>query len=815
MASQRELVKELFGAALELDPRERAAFLDRQCKGDRELREEVEALLDADASAGSFLQHPILEPPTANSSGADVFEIVIGPYRLLELIGEGGMGEVWLAEQKQPVRRRVAIKLIKAGMDTREVVTRFESERQALALMDHPAIAKVFDAGSTLRGRPYIAMEYVAGIPITTYCDKHKLTVRQRMELFIPVCEGVQHAHQKAVIHRDLKPSNILVTAIDGKPMPRIIDFGVAKATSQKLTAGTLYTRVGAMVGTLGYMSPEQADPIGEDIDTRTDIYSLGAVLYELLVGAIPLEIGNLPYDEVLRHLRDEDAPRPSSKLRALGSESVAIAKKRGSDPRALVRQLRGDLDAIVLKALEKDRARRYASAAGLAADINRYLHNEPVVAHPPSTAYRARKYVRRHRLGVAVAAIGILLLAGFAIVQSVEVQHIARERDRAQRERDRADRVTQFMTGIFKVPAIYPGSDARRPGEGRGNSVTAREILDDASNEIGTSLNNDPELQAKMMVTLAQSYADLGIYSRAQALVERAVGIQQRIIGPEHRDTLSSMRLLATILRLRQRYDESENLIRQTLAIERRVLGAEDPETLISMNALAITLGEEGRFSEQENVERETLAIRRSVLGPEHPATLGSMETLADALTNGGHYAEAEKLQRQALNIQRRVFGPEDLRTLFATSRLAWTLQREGRLAEAENLQRSVLDIQRRVLGPENPGILFSLESKAIYISLQGHYNSAEKLFREAIKIASKTNEPSELGTAWYAFACGAAVTGHRNEALEYLANAVDHGFAASRWMNTDSDLQSLHSDPRFEALVAKARQNASTQPR
>ncbi|MEA2544454.1 MAG: eukaryotic-like serine/threonine-protein kinase, partial [Acidobacteriaceae bacterium] len=691
----------------------------------------------------------------------------------------------------------------------------FESERQALALMDHPAIAKVFGAGSTLQGRPYIVMEYLAGIPITTYCDKHKLTVRQRMELFIPVCEGVQHAHQKAVIHRDLKPSNILVTAIDGKPMPRIIDFGVAKATSQKLTAGTLYTRVGAMVGTLGYMSPEQADPIGEDIDTRTDIYSLGAVLYELLVGAIPLEIGNLPYDEVLRHLRDEDAPRPSSKLRALGSESVAIAKKRGSDPRALVRQLRGDLDAIVLKALEKDRARRYASAAGLAADINRYLHNEPVVAHPPSTAYRARKYVRRHRLGVAVAAIGILLLAGFAIVQSVEVQHIARERDRAQRERDRADRVTQFMTGIFKVPAIYPGSDARRPGEGRGNSVTAREILDDASNEIGTSLNNDPELQAKMMVTLAQSYADLGMYSRAQPLVERAVGIQQRIIGPEHRDTLSSMRLLATILRLRQRYDESENLIRQTLAIERRVLGAEDPETLISMNALAITLGEEGRFSEQENVERETLAIRRSVLGPEHPATLGSMETLADALTNGGHYAEAEKLQRQALNIQRRVFGPDDLRTLFAMSRLAWTLQREGRLAEAENLQRSVLDIQRRVLGPENPGILFSLESKAIYISLQGHYNSAEKLFREAIKIASKTNEPSELGTAWYAFACGAAVTGHRNEALEYLANAVDHGFAASRWMNTDSDLQSLHSDPRFEALVAKARQNASTQPR
>jgi eukaryotic-like serine/threonine-protein kinase len=808
MASQRELVKELFGAALDLDPEERAAFLETECKGDLDLKREVEALLDANADAGSFLQLPILEPPTANSSESDQCEIVIGPYCLLELIGEGGMGEVWLAEQKQPVRRRVAIKLIKAGMDTREVVTRFESERQALALMDHPAIAKVFDAGSTLRGRPYFVMEYVAGIPITTYCDKHKLTVRQRMELFIPVCEGVQHAHQKAIIHRDLKPSNILITETDGKPMPRIIDFGVVKATSQKLTAGPMYTRIGTMVGTLGYMSPEQADPIGEDIDTRSDIYSLGAVLYELLTGALPLDIKALPYDEVLRRLREQDPPSPSTKLRARGSEAAALAKNYGSDPPTLVRQLRGDLDAIVQKALEKDRARRYASAAGLAADINRYLHDEPVVAHPPSTAYRARKYIRRHRLGVSVAAIGVLLLLVFAGVQTVEVQHITQERDRATRERDRADRMTQFMTGIFNVPDPISGNQ-------RGNTITAREILDDASKEIGAGLNNEPELQAKMRFTLAQSYAGLGLYSHAQPLVEQALGILRRVLGPEHRDTLSSMRLQATILRLGQRYDESERLIRETLATERRVLGAEDPETLNSMNELAITLGEEGYFSEQEKLERETLAIRRRVLGGEHPATLGSMETLADALTNGGHYAEAEKLQREALDIQRRVFGREDMRTLFSMSSLAWTLERQGRLAEAENLQRSALNTERHVLGPESPGILFSLESEAIYVSLQGHYSSAEKLFREAIKIASKTNEPSELATAWYAFACGAAVTGRRNEALEYLADAVDHGFAASRWMNTDSDLQSLHSDPQFEALVAKARQNASTQPR
>ncbi len=560
------------------------------------------------------------------------------------------------------------------------------------------------------------------------------------------------------------------------------------------------------MVGTLGYMSPEQADPIGEDVDTRSDIYSLGAVLYELLTGALPIDLKK-PYDEVLRRLREQDVLAPSTKLRGLASESVDdIAKNHGSDAPTLVGQLRGDLDAIVLKALDKDRASRYASAVGLAAVITRYLHYEPVVAHPPSTAYRASKYIRRHRLGVVVATIGVLLLAGFAVVQSVELRRIARERDRATRERDRADRMTQFMTGIFKVPG---------PGEGRGNTITAREILDDASNEIGTNLNNDPELQAKMMYTLAQSYADLGLYSRAQPLVERTLEIQQRILGPEHRDTLSSTRLLATILRISQRYDDSEKLIRQTLATERRVLGPEDPETLSSMNALVATLGGEGRFSEQEELERETLAIQQRVLGPEHPATLVSMDTLADALTNEGLYEEAEKLQREALDIQRRVFGPQDLRTLSSMSNLAWTLRREGKLVEAENVQRSALDIERHVLGSENPGILYGLESEAIFVSLEGHYSSAEKLFREAIEIAGRTNEPGELANAWYGFACGAALTGHRGEALGYLSNAVDHGFAASGWMETDPDLQSLHSDPRFGALVAKARQSAATQPR
>jgi len=385
MASQPELAAQLYEAALDLKPEDRAAFLDRECNGNAELRRDVEALL----AAPSFSNQPTED---ASSVTVEPSTTVIGPYQLLELIGEGGMGEVWLAEQKQPVRRRVAIKLIKVGMDTREVVARFESERQALALMDHPAIAKVFDAGSTPEGRPYFVMEYVPGIHITNYCDRYRLTIRQRMKLLIQVCEGVQHAHQKAIIHRDLKPSNILVAEVDRKAMPRIIDFGVAKATSHKLSTDTMYTRVGTLIGTLGYMSPEQADPVRDDIDTRTDVYALGAVLYELFTGALPLDFKKLSYEEVLRRLRDQDAPRPSTRIATIGEGSTTAARNRGVDPSTLVRQLRGDADAIALKAVEKNRARRYASASELAADIGRYLRNEPVTAQRPTTAYRAGK---------------------------------------------------------------------------------------------------------------------------------------------------------------------------------------------------------------------------------------------------------------------------------------------------------------------------------------------------------------------------------------------------------------------------------------
>ena len=828
------MAERLFEAALELSPEDRTVFLDQACEGDTTLRGEIESMLAGERERGSFLEHPTRD---FFNLFAAVPGTVIGPYHLLKVIGEGGMGEVWLAEQKQPVRRQVALKLIKFGMDTREVVARFASERQALALMDHPAIAKVFDAGSTPEGRPYFVMEYVDGVPITTYCDQHRLTIRQRMELFIQVCEGVQHAHQKAIIHRDLKPSNILVAEIDGKPRPRIIDFGVAKAVSHELTASTIYTRVGMVIGTLGYMSPEQAGSGSEDVDTRSDIYSLGAVLYELLAGAPPLSLNDIPYDQALRLMREQDAPPPSTRLRALTAKDTITAENRGGESSALIRQLRGDPGAIVLKALEKDRARRYASASGLASDITRYLRNEPVTAHPPSTAYRTGKYIRRHSLGVALAATAVLLLASFVVVQSVELRRITRERDRA-------DRISQFMTGMFRQP---------QPSEARGNTVTAREILDKASKEIDTSLRNDPELQAKMMYTMADTYAGLGIYSRSQALAEQALGIQQRVLGPRNAETLRSASLLAEVVTFQGHATDVEKLARETLSSQRQVLGGEHPDTVQTMTVLACILAWENKYSEAEQLERETLNIRRRVLGPEHPDTLHMMSGLADtyrqakddaqaerlareALTiqrrtlgaehpytlftitvlseiedDEGHYAEAERLEREALSIKQRVLGPEHPSTLAVMSQLAHTLAKEGRLAEAEALSRQSLETKSRTLDPEYPYTQQNLWELAGIIGREGHYEEAGKLFHQAIDMATKAHLQESIADAWYEFACTAAATGHREDAFDYLAKAADNGYGSPD-LSTESDLKSLQSDARFAPLAAKIRQNAST---
>ena len=412
--------KEIFVAALKLAPDQWDGHLAEACGGDDELRCRVRDLLQANAAAGSFLESPACGPlATVDEPIRERPGTVIGPYKLLEQIGEGGFGLVFLAEQTQPVRRRVAVKILKPGMDTRQVVARFEAERQALALMDHPNIAKVLDAGETGSGRPHFVMELVKGVSITDYCDQNRLTTRERLELFVHVCQAVQHAHHKGIIHRDIKPSNVLVTLHDGVPVVKVIDFGIAKALGQQLTDKTLFTGFAQMVGTPMYMSPEQAGMSGLDIDTRSDIYSLGVLLYELLTGTTPFDkerLREVGYDEMRRIIREEEPPKPSTRLSTLGPFAATVSERRQSDPKRLSQLLRGELDWIVMKALDKDRTRRYETANGLARDVERYLHDEPVLACPPSAWYRCRKFARRHKTGLriaAAAAVVLLLTAG------------------------------------------------------------------------------------------------------------------------------------------------------------------------------------------------------------------------------------------------------------------------------------------------------------------------------------------------------------------------------------------------------------------
>ncbi|MGA9145290.1 MAG: serine/threonine-protein kinase [Candidatus Acidiferrales bacterium] len=725
-------MKELFGAALEVEREQRGAFLRDACGSSDSLRIEVESLLSAYEKPSG-----LSEPPWAGAAAEGAAAPrVIGPYHLLEKLGEGGMGQVWLAEQSAPVRRRVALKLIRGGIYDSALLQRFQSERQSLAIMDHPAIAKVFDAGTTEAGQPYFVMEYVAGLPITEYCDQKKLSIRERIDLFIEVCEGVQHAHRKAIIHRDLKPANILVVEVNGRPMPRIIDFGLAKAVSGKIEGETFFTQAGGFMGTPGYMSPEQSDPGVQDVDTRTDVYSLGVVLYVLLAGCEPFDASawkKLPLHEALRRLREEDVATPSTKLSAAQETCSVAAAARGVEPKQLVSQLRGDLDWITIKAVEKDQARRYGSVAEFAADLRHYLNNEPVLARPASAGYRLQKYVRRHRLGVASAALIAALLISFGAIQAVQLRRITRERDRASH-------VTDFMTSMFKV------SD---PSEARGNSITAREILDRASKEIDSGLAKDPELQAQMMDAMGQVYRNLGLYSSAHHLFERSADIWTHTAGPEDPHTLAAVHNLALTLGGEGRYPEAEKLEAHNLEVYRRVLGPERAETIRSMSGLAVTIENEGRYPEAEKLAREALALSERTAGVENPDTLRIMNTVGDVLGRQSRFAEAEPFHNKVLEIRRRDLGPEHPDTLYTMHSLANDFRGERKYAEAEKLDRETLETRSRVLGPEHQATLGSMRDLARDYSRQGKFQEAEKMDRQALAITRRALGPEHPETA------------------------------------------------------------------
>jgi eukaryotic-like serine/threonine-protein kinase len=881
---QWPIIKSIVAAALERGPDQRPAFLDQACAHDASLRAEVESLLTAHADATGLSENPwatTVADPTADAQA-------IGPYRLIRELGVGGMGQVWLAEQTEPVRRRVALKLIRAGMYDAALVKRFQSERQALAIMDHPAIAKIFDAGATPAGQPYLVMEYVNGLPITEYCDHKKLGIRERLKLFMQVCEGVQHAHQKAIIHRDLKPSNILVVEVDGKPRPRIIDFGLAKATVPHALGETLFTHAGGFVGTPGYMSPEQVDPDRHDVDTRTDVYSLGIVLYELLTGYLPFDTTQWKkqrLDEVLRQLRETDPQRPSTKVSANRDTSTASAEARGTAPQQLVSLLRGDLDWIALKALEKERERRYGTPSALATDVERYLQNRPVEAGPASAAYRLRKYIRRNRIAVAVASGAAVLLIGFAVMQTIQLRRITRERDRA-------DRITEFMTNMFKV------SD---PSEARGNSITAREILDKSAKEIDAGLAKDPALKAQLLSVMAKVYQKLGLYSQAEPLLSKAISLRSEVLGPNDVTTLQSKEELGLLLHQLGRYAEAEQLAREvsqmgrqvlgadhretlraqanlfwnmdaqgrfdeaarlgriTLDSQRRVLGEEDPDTLMSMRWLASVLGSEAHLAEAEALTRQIIEIRKRVSGLENPETLLAMSDLGLVLIEEDRPAEGEKVIREALSIQRRILGSNHQNTVSSMNTLAIALQHQHKLDEAESLYREALDSSGRELGAEHPGTLLEMGNLATVYHDRGQYKEAEKLQREVLSIRLRTLGPDHPNTAlamfniadelhsqrrnkesaalfrqtaelqrrtlgpthsdtldsFYMLACVLAADHERDEAIAVLRDAVEHGLPlAHEDMNieTDKDLNSLRSDPRFTAIVADARKYTET---
>jgi tetratricopeptide (TPR) repeat protein len=687
----------------------------------------------------------------------------IGRYKLLQQIGEGGFGVVYLAEQEEPVRRRVALKIIKLGMDTRQVIARFEAERQALAMMDHPNIAKVLDAGATASGRPFFVMEMVKGERITDYCDKNNLSTRQRLDLFVQICHAIQHAHQKGIIHRDIKPSNILVAMQDGAPVPKVIDFGIAKATEQRLTDKTVFTALGEFIGTPAYMSPEQAERTSLDIDTRSDIYSLGVLLYELLTGKTPFDVRELlakGIEEMRRAIREEEPRRPSTRLTTMDKgELTTTARRRQTDAPKLLHQVRGDLDWIVMKCLEKDRTRRYDTANGLALDLLRHVHNEPVLARPPSSVYRFQKMVGRNKLAcAAAAAIALALLLGVVVsawqARRATLAGRAAEaaRNQALSEADRATRaealakerlaeseaISKFLTEVFRSPD--PARDGR--------TITVAEILSVAAKKLETGLTNQQPRQAKLQATIAATYDALGLYREEIPLREKVRDYYLAAFGPENLDTLDAMDFLARTYGESGRRDEAIKLYEQVLALRRKVNGPERHETLSTMNNLAISYDDFGRLAEALKLKEEVLALRRKVLGPQDPDTLAAMHNLAISYSHSGRRDEALKLREEVLPLLRKVYGPEHPRTLLAMNNLASSYDEVGRRDEALKLREQVLTLRRKVNGPEHPDTLRAMNNLSASYAEAGRYDEALKLREETLALRRKVLGPEHFET-------------------------------------------------------------------
>ncbi len=735
MAERSNKSDSIFWAALGIaSPEERERYLDEACADDPNQRAQLDELLAAYPKVERFLEQPANGDATVHHvpSITERAGTVIGPYKLLQQIGEGGMGVVFMAEQTEPIQRTVALKIIKPGMDTRQVIARFEAERQALAMMDHPNIAKVLDAGTTESGRPYFVMELVKGVPITKYCDEKHLPLRARLELLLPVCQAVQHAHQKGVIHRDIKPTNVLVAEFDDHAVPKVIDFGVAKATSQKLTDRTMFTEFGQVVGTVEYMSPEQAKFNQLDIDTRSDIYSLGVLLYELLTGSTPFgrkRLTDAAFDEALRIIREEEPQKPSTRL-STTDELPSIAANRHSEPARLSKDVRGELDWVVMKALEKDRNRRYDTANGFAADIQRYLKEEAVEAFPPSTLYRLRKYARRHKLGVAaglaVAAallLGILGTTGGMIWALRERSAAQASADHATTQATRSDQVAHFLKDMLNgvAPSVALGRD----------TTMLHEIVDKTAQRLDHDLAGQAAVEADLRATLGDVYAELLDKKNADVMHRRALALRRSLYGENHPDVAQSLSDLGDVAQL--------------------------PKVVTDAWAEQHEL-----YRYREGLHREALAIRKQLYGDEHPAVAESLRCLGNDLWRQNREAEGIAAYRQALAMQRKLFGNEHLDVAYSLHGLANALHSQavqwgfadpaGALAEAEICQREALAIERKLLSEPHPSIANSLQDLSWVLQLQNKFAASEALQRELIPTIKKLwgNECLHLTTAY-----------------------------------------------------------------
>lgn len=749
--------------ALALPEEDRAAWLDELRTQRSDLADLMQELLREHQALSQerFLEYQPLHPNEPAFVGAS-----LGPYKLLRPIGEGGMGSVWLAERSDGrFERKVAIKFLHFAVVSPGAAERFKREGKILGQLAHPHIAELIDAGVTGRGEPYLVLEYVAGKQIDEYCDEHRLGVDARVELFLDVAGAVAHAHAHLIVHRDIKPSNVLVSS---EAVVKLLDFGIAKLLGGDAGSGaaTQLTMDGGLALTPQFAAPEQVT--GGSITTATDVYALGVLLYVLLTGQHPAGPGPHSPADLVKAITEVDPQKPSDVFASTDADREAVTEKRGASSERLRRQLLGDLDTIIGKALKKDPRERYASVTAFEGDLRRYLKHEPISAHPDTFSYRAGKYIRRHRLTLSLASVALLATIAGSTATLIQARTARQQRDAALLEQDRADRVTRFMTDIFKVAD---------PSQKTGSQVTARALLDNASEEVERGLAQNPDQQARMMAAMGKAYMNLGLYGRSESLLEKSVAIASSRGEGQSRMAFEAAHNLAWDLLQEGKLAETEKLQRNLLDSTTRTLGANDPITLSAKGILAYTLCEEGNCEEGARLGRELLDTEMRVLGPEAYDTLVTRDNLGIALTKLGQSAEAEELVKENLQIRQRTLGPENLVTIDSMENLACIERDMGKYAESKKLFDQLLEIEERVLAAD---------------------------------------QPERAGTE-YDLAALLARTGHGRQALSLLRHAVDHGLPphTASGIENDAFFSSLHQDPRFAALVAYVKKsNALTKP-